>query len=250
MLDKRASFWSGVRDISPLIPAAISYGLVVGAAINQAQLGIAESVAMSTGIYGAAAQVAMTGLFAEGAPLLVIVGTALVINARFVIYSTSIAHVLPTNSRLEAAGLGYLLRDGAYAATMTRAVPDPAISTKSYYIGAAFTDWLTWLLATSFGVYASSLVPGSWSLDFIVPLVFVALLAGALTSRIDVETALVSVAASVVLVPLLPMQTGLLAAIVLGMAWGYMRDPEAATRKVPGEIVQTSAEQILPEVDV
>jgi predicted branched-subunit amino acid permease len=248
MPDKRTSFWTGVRDISPLIPAAVSYGLVVGAAINQAGLGIAESVAMSTGIYGAAAQLAAVGLWDEGAPLLVIVGTALVINARFVIYSTSIAHVLPTNSWLEAVGLGYLLRDGAYAATMTRAVPNPAVSTKHYYLGAAFTDWLVWLLATSFGVYASSLVPNTWSLDFIVPLVFVALLAGALKSRIDVETALIAAGASVILVPLLPMQIGLLAAIVLGIVWGYLRDPGAATRADIGEAV-SGIDDPVAEVD-
>ena len=248
MPDTRASFWRGARDISPLIPAAVSYGLVVGAAINRAGLGIAESVAMSVGIYGAAAQVASTVLWGEGAPLLVIIGTALVINARFILYSTSIAHVLPTRSAWEAAGLGYLLRDGAYAATMTRALPDPAISTKHYYLGAALTDWLTWLIATSFGVYFSSVVPASWSLDFIVPLVFVAFLAGALKSRVDVETAIVATTASIVFVPLLPIDLGLLAAIVVGMAWAYVRDPEAAHRD---EFAAVGADdgEIHPEVE-
>jgi 4-azaleucine resistance transporter AzlC len=247
--DTHASFWRGVRDISPLIPAAVSYGLVAGAAIKQAGLGITESLAMSTGIYAGAAQVAATVLWGEGAPVLVIVGTALVINARFILYSTSIAHVLPTRSWVEAVGLGYLLRDGAYAATMTRAVPDPEISTKHYYLGAALTDWATWLLATSFGVYFSSIVPASWSLDFIVPLVFVAFLAGALRSRVDVETAIVSTTASIVFVPLLPMELGLLAAIVVGMAWAYMRDPEAAERNEFAELASLADGEIHPEVE-
>jgi 4-azaleucine resistance transporter AzlC len=233
-----------------LIPAALSYGLVAGAAIKQAGLGIAESVAMSTAIYAGAAQVAATVLYGEGAPLLVIVGTALVINARFILYSTSIAHVLPTNSWLEAVGLGYLLRDGAYAATMTRAVPDRAISTKHYYMGAALTDWLAWLVATSVGVYFSSIVPASWSLDFIVPLVFVAFLAGALKTRIDAETATIATVASIVFVPLLPMDMGLLAAIVVAMAWAYMRDPDAANRDEFAELAGASADgEIHPEVE-
>lgn len=228
--DKRASFLAGVRDIVPLFPAHISYGLVVGAAVTAAGFGVAESVAMSTGIYGAAAQVATLGLWAEGAPVFVIVGTALVINARFFLYSTSIAHVLPTRSWQEAVALAYFLRDGAYAVTMTRAVPDPEISTKDYYLGAALTDWAAWLLMTTVGVFVAAAVPDDWSLDFIVPLVFAAFLVGTLKSRVSVETAVVTIIASIVLVPLLPMQTGVLAAIVVGMAWSYMRDPEAATR--------------------
>ena len=220
----RSSFLAGVRDISPLIPAGISFGLVAGAAVTQAGLGLAESVGLSVGVYGAAAQLAATALWDEGAPLLVIVGTALVINARFFIYSASIAHELPTRSWWEAIALGYLVRDGAYAATMTRAVPNDSIDTKPYFVGAAVTDWSVWLLATSLGALGAAFVPATWSLDFIVPLVFVALLGGALKTRIDIETALVAAVASIVLVPLLPLQTGLLVAILLGMGWGFMRD--------------------------
>jgi predicted branched-subunit amino acid permease len=220
----RTSLLAGVRDISPLIPAGVSFGLIAGAAVTQAGLGLAESLGLSAGVYGAAAQLAATTLWAEGAPLLVIVGTALVINARFFIYSASIAHVLPTDSWWEAAILGYLVRDGAYAATMTRAVPNDEIDVKPYFVGAAVTDWSVWLLFTSLGALGAAFVPETWSLDFIVPLVFVALLAGALRTRTDVETALVAACASVVLVPLLPLQTGLLVAILAGMAWGYVRD--------------------------
>jgi predicted branched-subunit amino acid permease len=227
---KRSSFLKGVRDIVPLFPAHVSYGLVAGAAVVAAGFGIWESVAMSTGIYGAAAQVAALGLWTEAAPPLVIVGTALVINARFFLYSTSIAHVLPTRNWLEAIGLAYFLRDGAYATTMTRAVPDPEVSTKHYYLGAALTDWGAWLLMTSVGVFVAAAVPDDWSLDFIVPLVFAGFLMGTLKSRVAVETAAVAILASIILVPVMPMQTGVLAAIMAGMAWSYARDPEAATR--------------------
>jgi predicted branched-subunit amino acid permease len=107
---------------------------------------------------------------------------------------------------------------------MTRAVPNESIDTKPYFVGAALTDWSVWLLFTSLGALGAAFVPETWSLDFIVPLVFVALLGGALKTRVDVETALVAAIASVVLVPLLPLQTGLLVAILLGMGWGFVRD--------------------------
>lgn len=231
----RASFLAGVRDITPLVPAGVSFGLVAGAAVTQAGLGLAESLGMSTLVYGASAQLAATVLWAEGAPLAVIVGTALVINARFFIYSASLAPVLGPRSWLEGLGLAYLVRDGAYAATMSRAVPDPDIDVRPYYVGASLLDWGVWVLATTAGALGAALVPASWSLDFVVPLVFVALLANALDTRTAVEVAAVAAAAAMLFIPLLPMQTGLLAAIAAGMVWGVLRGaPTAADEAAEG----------------
>lgn len=207
----------------PLMPAGLSFGFVVGAAIAQAGLGIAESLGMSTVVYGASAQLAATVLWAQSAPFLVVIGTALVINARFFIYSASLAPVLEPKSVLERVLYAYLIRDGAYAATVTRAVPDPAIDVRSYYLGACILDWAVWLVSTAAGTLGAAALPASWSLDFVVPLVFVALLVGALDGRTAIEVALIAALAAVVLIPLLPMQTGLLAAIALGLAWGALR---------------------------
>jgi predicted branched-subunit amino acid permease len=233
-LTERESLMAGVRGITPLIPAGLAFGLVAGGAITSAGLGVGESVGMSTLVYGASAQLAATVLWAEGAPIAVIVGTALVINARFFIYSASLAPVLSPRSMLEGLGLGYLVRDGAYAATMSKAVPDPDLAPRPYYVGAALLDWVVWLSATTAGALGASLVPSSWSLEFVVPLVFVALLANTLDSRTATEVAAVSALAAVVLIPLLPMQTGLLAAILLGMVWGLVRRPPDSARPQQG----------------
>ena len=225
-MSRRASFWAGVRDISPLAPAAFAFGLVAGGAVTQAGFGVLESVGLSAGIYGAAAQLAATQLFDEGAPMLVVIGTALVINARFVIYSASMAPILDPRTLRQAAGYGYLLRDGAYALTMTRAVPVERVQTLPYYLGAATTDWGMWIAATTLGAFGAAFVPEGLGLEFIVPLVFVALAAGAMHDRTDVETAAVTAVAAAVLVPLLPLQTGLLASIGIGVAWAFFRDPD------------------------
>ncbi|MBI5231068.1 MAG: AzlC family ABC transporter permease [Coriobacteriales bacterium] len=217
----------------PLVPAGVSFGLVVGAAVTQVGLGLAESVGMSTLVYGASAQLAATGLWREGAPLVVVVLTALVINSRFFIYSASLAPVLKPASWYSALGLAYFVRDGAYAATVTKAVPDAEVDDVAYYLGASTFDWAVWLVSTTAGALGAALIPTSWSLDFVVPLVFVALLAGALDSRLAVESAVVSAVSAFILIPLLPMQSGLLVAIVGGMAWGAVREmargPEATS---------------------
>lgn len=241
MSRSRTSLLTGVRDLVPLVPAGVAFGLVVGAAIGQVGLGLAESVGMSAGVYGASAKLAATLLWGEAAPLVVIVVTALVINARFFIYSASIAPHLRSRHWVIDVALGYLVRDGAYALTMTKAVPDPEIDeTAHFFAGAAGADWVVWLVATSLGALGGALLPEAWSLDFIVPLVFVALLAGGIKGRADVEAAVVSVAAAIALVPLMPMQTGLLTAILAGMAWGFVRDGRSDT---PAKSVESAGEE-------
>lgn len=224
MSDTRRSLLAGARDFLPIAPAALSFGLVTGAAITQAGLGLAESIGMSVGVYGGAAQLAATALWADGAPLVVAVLTALVANARFFIYSASIAPVLGRHKPLAAMGLGYIIRDGGYAITMTRGRADWPHAIVPYYVGATVTDWSIWLLATSAGALGAAFVPASLSLDFVVPLVFIALLAGALKDRIDAEAAIVTALAAAVLIPVLPFQSGTLGAIVIGLVWGFARD--------------------------
>jgi predicted branched-subunit amino acid permease len=82
---------------------------------------------------------------------------------------------------------------------------------------------VVWLFATLVGTLFARFMPAGWSLDFIVPLVFVALLVNVLRERVDFEVAIVAVIAAGVLIPVLPMQTGIIAAILIGMVWGAAR---------------------------
>jgi len=230
MGEARRSFWRGARDMLPLLAAGVSFGFVAGAAIANAGLGLGESMGMSVGTYGASAQLAATLLWQAAAPLVVTTVTALVINSRFFVYSASFAPHLDSEPPLTRLLAAYLMRDGAYALAMTNAAED--IRIVPYYLGAASLDWLVWIVATAVGTLVGGLVPASWSLDFVVPLVFIALLANAVRGRIDAEVALTAALASAVLVPRLPFQLGIVASIAVGMAWGVARErfrPRGAT---------------------
>ncbi|MBW6467601.1 MAG: AzlC family ABC transporter permease [Coriobacteriia bacterium] len=221
-----SSMIAGAQAVAPVIVGIIPFGLVAGAAVTSAGMGLAEAVGMSLLVNAGASQIAATALFAENAPLFVVVGTALVINARMFIYSTSIAPVLVPEAGRWRALLGHPLVDQSYAAMMTKGRYRDDIRVVPYYVGSWLVLALVWQLSNISGALGGAFVPASWSLDFAVPLVFLTMLVPALRFRADVEAAIATALSAAILVPLLPMQTGLIAAIVIGMVWGALRHHE------------------------
>lgn len=223
------SMLAGAKDVAPMLLGIVPFGLVAGTSVIAAGFRPIEAIGMSLLVNAGASQIAAVSLVGEGAPFLVALGTALIVNARMFIYSTSIAPVLGGASRWLRPVLGHMLVDQNYATTMTRGRSRDDVDVIPYYTGCWIALAGTWQLSTAAGAFLGPVIPASWSLEFAVPLVFLALLAPTLKSRAALEVAAVSAVAAAVLVPLMPMQTGLLVAMVLGMVWGAIRPgPEVA----------------------
>lgn len=226
---RRHSMIEGARDVAPILLGIVPFGLVAGAQVIQAGFGLPEAIGMSLFVNAGASQIAATSLYMEGAPLFVILGTALVVNARMFIYSISIAPTLESASARLRPLLGHMLVDQNYAMTMTRGRERTDIEIVAYYIGAWIALATTWQLSTIAGALLGPFIPASWGLDFAVPLVFLAMLVPAIKNRVALEVAGITAVAAAVLVPRLPMQTGLLVAMFAGMLWGAFRHtPEEA----------------------
>lgn len=217
----------GVSDIAPILIGIVPFGLVQGAAVVNAGLGIGDAVGMSLLVNAGASQLVATTLLDDSAPLWIALGTALIVNARMFIYSTSIAPVLSSASPALRPLLGHMLVDQNYVSTMTKGRFRDDVDIVTYYMGAWLALAGVWQLSTLAGALVGPLVPSSWGLDFAVPLVFLAMLAPALKDRVAVQVAAVTGIAAAILVPLLPMQTGLLAALIAGMLYGAWRDKPA-----------------------
>ena len=218
------SMAAGAREVAPILIGIVPFGLVAGAAVVHAGLGLPEAVGMSLLVNAGASQIVATTLFDGGAPLWIALVTALIVNARMFIYSTSIAPVLSEASWRLRPLLGHMLVDQNYASTMTSGRFRTDVDIVPYYMGAWFALAGVWQASTAVGAIAGPLVPASWSLDFAVPLVFLAMLAPALKDRVSVEVAVVTSLLAAALVPVLPMQTGLVAALLGGMIYGAFRD--------------------------
>jgi 4-azaleucine resistance transporter AzlC len=222
---------AGAKDIAPILVGIVPFGLVAGAAVIQAGFGLAEAVGMSVFVNAGASQIVATTLFGSGAPLWLALTTALIVNARMFIYSTSIAPVLSAAPGWERPLLGHMLVDQNYASTMTKGRFREDVDVIPYYVGAWFALAGVWQLSTIAGALIGPLIPPSWGLEFAVPLVFLAMLAPTLKDSTAVSVCVVTAVASAVLVPLLPLQTGLVVAILVGMLYGAWRDRPAAARE-------------------
>ncbi|MBL8519938.1 MAG: AzlC family ABC transporter permease [Betaproteobacteria bacterium] len=218
----RSAFLSGIKDQSPGIIGNVPFGLITGAAATAAGLDPWLAMGMSIIVFAGAAQLAAIALIAQHAPALIVVLTVTVINLRMLMYSAAIApyfrHATPGEKWL----FSYLLTDHAFALVTTKFKPeDVPAEIGAYYLGAGSAMWIIWQIAVAIGVFAGTLVPAKWSLDFAIPLVFLSLVIPALTTRAHWAAAFAAGTAAAFCAAW-PMRLGLIAAAVAGIAAGVV----------------------------
>ena len=217
----RAAFRSGVRDFAPIVLGVIPFGAIAGIAAIEAGLTVGQAIGMSIIVLAGASQLATIELLAQDAAIATIVFTALIINARFVMYSASLAGYITALPRPRKAAVAYLLTDQAYAFSINRFTTnsDSPAGRFAYYTGVGMSLWVVWQIATAGGALLGAVVPENLSLDFAIPLVFIALLVPALRDRSDVLAAGFAAILAVVAIGL-PYNLSLITAAVAGVAIG------------------------------
>lgn len=209
-----------VRAALPLSFAAFPFGLVYGVAVADSTVGTAVGASASWVILAGAAQLSLLSLIDDGSPWPVAVGTALVINARFALYSTALAPAFGAFERRWRLGLPYLLTDQAASLAMLRFDEDhDPTRRRQWFTVAALTFATGWWLGTLIGVGAGASLPDGLELEFAVPAMFIAVLVPMVTDRPALVVALTSAAATVAAAPLpngLNVLVGALVALAVG----------------------------------
>ncbi len=226
MPTKKAAFISGAKAVSPLLLGVIPFALIAGLSAIGAGLSQLEALGLSVIVFAGAAQLAAVDLIGQQASVAVIILTALVINLRFCMYSASLAphfHGLPLCWR---GGLAYLLTDQAFAIAISAYSQGRANLRHWYYLGAALTLWGVWQGGTAAGVFLGTQIPQSWSLDFAIPLTFLALLCPALQDR-PAMIAAMTAGGLALMGHSLPYNLGLFLAALGGIAAGCLADRKA-----------------------
>lgn len=222
MKTARSEFFSGMANVAPILLGVIPFGMIYGALALEAGLSPLMAQAMSCIVFAGSAQFIMAQLVGSGTPLLIIVVTACLVNLRHMLYSASVA---PYTRHLPLRWkwlLAYLLTDEAYAVGITGYQAAGDKQRKHWYVlGAGLGLWSTWQLSTAVGIFLGGQIPASWSLDFALPLTFIALVVPVLTDRASVAVALVAGVAAVAAASL-PLNLGLIVAAVSGMLAGLL----------------------------
>lgn len=213
------AFLSGAKAIVPALFALLPFGLAFGATAASSGFSAIEALGMSVFVAAGAAQLAAVQLISAGASAAVVVLTVLVINLRFTLYGASLA---PHFRKLPLGWKGllsYHLTDQAFAATITRFEEGEETEKRWYFLGTGLAIWSTWQVATMAGVFLGAWVSEDLSLDFVLPLIFIALALPAIKDRTTGAAAL-SAGVAAVFAAVLPLNLGLIGAALVGVLGG------------------------------
>ena len=220
MNEQRKYFWEGIRAEIPLLIGVFPFGMIYGALALDAGLSAAAAQMMSSMVFAGSGQFITAQLAKDSTPGFVIVLTIAVVNLRHMLYSASLAPYLASVSTRWKMLVSYLLTDEAYAPSINH-YENEGIKPFSHWFlfGAGAALWINWQISTALGIFLGAAIPDSWSLDFALPLTFIAMVVPVLKNRPAVTAAL-SAGCVALAAYSLPYKLGLIVAALVGIAVG------------------------------
>ena len=210
-------FRKGVIDMLGVAPGIAAWGLMTGVAMVKSGMTTAEALLMAGIVFAGSSQLAAIPLILAGAPMWVVLATALCVNLRFVVFSVHmrpyVMH-LPLKDRLLA---GYLTGDLTYVLFVRRFATPAAdaagqLGQMAYLVGNGGTNWLTWTVCSVMGVVLANAIPTQWGLGFAGILALLGMLCSLASTRLRWISAAVAGTAAVAAFAL-PLKLNILTAI-------------------------------------
>jgi predicted branched-subunit amino acid permease len=194
----RRQFVAGAHQMLPLSVGGAVFGLAMGALIAASDMPLWAAGIGTVLINAGAAQLALIDLVNKGAPWVIILATVAVVQARFALYSASLAHVYKVFPRRWRFALAFLLTDqaAAFEKHFTPLIPD-AVRRRWFFLGGASLFAGLAIAGTLVGILVGPVIPGSWQIGFIVPLMFLAIILRTVSDKPGIMAALVAAAAAV-----------------------------------------------------
>ena len=232
------AFRQGAREgflhYLPLSIGLIPWAIVTGIAMRSAGFSVLEAMGMNVIVFAGTAQLGTLPLIVAGAPMWMILATALALNLRFVIFSAAIAPAFESVSLWRRVLSGYLLTDGVFATCSPRMLASADKDWRlGYYLAPSLWSWGLWQVLCLIGVLGAQALPSNWSLDFMASIALMVLLVPIVASRPMLLAALAAGAAAVILHDL-PLKLGLIVAILVGIATGFFAERWTKTDSANG----------------
>ena len=229
-------FRKGVIDMLGVAPGIAAWGLMTGVAMVKSGMTTAEALLMAGIVFAGSSQLAAIPLILAGAPMWVVLATAMCVNLRFVVFSVHmrpyVMH-LPLRDRLLA---GYLTGDLTYVLFVKRFVSPAAdavgrLGQMAYLVGNGGTNWLTWTVCSVMGVVLANAIPTQWGLGFAGILALLGMLCSLASTRLRWISAAVAGTAAVAAFAL-PLKLNILTAIAASVLVCLLLEKTALHRPV------------------
>lgn len=215
-------FLRGLRHGSPFILVAIPFALLFGVVSTEAGLSALQTMGFSVIVIAGASQFAAVAQMIDGAPLLIVVATALAVNMRMAMYSAALAPYLRGLNLPRRVSLAYMLVDQSYLLSAIEFEKNRAMSPQdrfAYFVGSFLPLGVFWYGASAVGALTGALIPAELALDFIMPLAFLSMVAPAIKTWAHAGAAVVSVILTLALSDM-PYGTGLIVAAIAALVTG------------------------------
>jgi predicted branched-subunit amino acid permease len=214
--DALAAFGRGYLALLPLWTGAIPAGIAFGVAARSAGLSVGETQLMSLVVFSAAGQIGAVSLLGAGAPVPLLIGTVMALNAQLVLLGLAIGRQLRLSwpERLAAA---WLLTDGAYGVSLGVGPLRLAV-----LLGAGASMYSGWNIGTALGAGLGAILPGpdAFGIDLVAPLAFLAVLVPLVRGRPALLVAVVAGITALILARIAPGGAAVLGAGLVGCGVG------------------------------
>lgn len=209
--------YSGFRAMLPITTGIFPFGVVMGTVFAEAKLSFFQAFTMNFVVFAGASQLAAVDLMIKIAAGIIVVITGLIINLRFLLYSAALSPVVQRSNFWIKIFCAFNLTDQSY--TVMAAYQDKLKTSEEavrFYLGACLCMSLTWHASVILGFIFGNIAPAWLSLDFAVPLSFVALVIPTIKNKKYLIVAACSSFFSLLLYPL-PYKIGLISTALLGL---------------------------------
>lgn len=226
----KSAWRKGLRDGAPFILMAVPFATFFGVVAADAGLQLAQIIGFSLLVIAGASQFAALQMMLDNAAIALVLLAALAVNMRMAMYSASLVPHLGAAPIWQRALVAYVNFDQTYMQSMItyEATPEMTVPEKVwYFFGVSTLLAPMWVLSTIAGALIGQTIPPQYALDFIVPIMFLAMVAPMLKSLAHVAAAMTSAIIGLLLMGL-PSGAGLLIAAGCAMAVGAAVETWAA----------------------
>lgn len=218
----RSYFWQGYRDCSPFILIVAPFGLLFGVIATEAGLNLIETMTMTILVIAGAAQFTALALLEDQAPTFIVIIAGLAVNLRMAMYSAALVPHFGKASLGSRLLASYFVVDQTFAIAIKKYESDPTLTLRQklvYFFGCAMAICPFWYGFSLMGALLGQSIPAELSLDFAIPICFIAITAPMLKSLPHVVSALVSICIALML-SWMPYNLWLIIAAIVAMMAG------------------------------